>query len=80
MWNVCAALTARAMLAEARGALDEASGLFADAAGRWEAYGSVVEQAYALLGLGRCGDARALREGEAIFAHLGASPVLARAA
>ena len=79
-WNVCARLTARAMLAEARGDAGEASALFRDAAERWDEYGSVVEQAYALLGLGRCGDAKALREGESIFASFGASPVVAQAA
>jgi hypothetical protein len=68
------------MLAEARRERDEASILFRDAAERWDEYGSVVERAYALLGIGRCGDAKALREGEAIFASLGASPVVAQAA
>jgi class 3 adenylate cyclase len=29
---------------------------------------------------GRCGEAKALREGQAIFAKLGASPVVAQAA
>ena len=79
-WNTCARLTARAMLAEARGEQDDASSLFREAAEQWDEYGSIVEQAYALLGLGRCGDAKALREGEAIFASLGASPVVAQAA
>jgi len=79
-WNVCARLTARAMLAEARGKPDEAAGLYREAAERWDEYGSVVERAYALLGLGRCADAKALREGEAIFTSLGASPVVAQAA
>ena len=51
-----------------------------EAAERWDEYGSIVERAYALLGLGRCGDAKALREGEAIFERLGASPVVAQAA
>jgi class 3 adenylate cyclase/tetratricopeptide (TPR) repeat protein len=79
-WNVCAHLTARAMLAEARGETDETSVLYRQAVDEWDEYGSVVERAYALLGLGRCGDAGAMREGGAIFAGLGASPVLARAA
>jgi hypothetical protein len=60
--------------------LDEAAELYQEAAELWERYGSVVEQAYALLGLGRCGDAKALREGQAMFAGLGASPVVAQAA
>ena len=68
------------MLAEARGNAVEASALFRDAVEQWDEYGSVVERGYALLGLGRCGDAKASREGEAIFASLGASPVVARAA
>ncbi|MDH5281746.1 MAG: hypothetical protein OEW52_11455, partial [Thermoleophilia bacterium] len=79
-WSRCARLTARAMLAEARGERGEASALFREAAGRWDEYGSVVERGYALLGIGRCGDAKASREGEVIFANLGASPVVARAA
>jgi len=37
------------------------------AAERWAEHGSVVERGYSLLGLGRCGDAKALIEGEAIF-------------
>jgi class 3 adenylate cyclase/tetratricopeptide (TPR) repeat protein len=78
-WGACASLGARAMLAEARRERT-ATDLYREAAERWEAYGSVVEQAYSLLGLGRCGDARATVEGEAIFARLGASPVLAKAA
>jgi class 3 adenylate cyclase/tetratricopeptide (TPR) repeat protein len=79
-WNRCSHLAARALFAEAAGRTDEAAALYREAAERWEAYGSVVEQAYALLGLARCGDAKALRQAEAIFARLGAAPVLARAA
>jgi len=79
-WDAGARPTALANLAEARGRVDEAAALFAQAAERWDDYGSVVERAYALLGLGRCGDAKALREGQAIFSGLGASAVLARAA
>jgi hypothetical protein len=79
-WNTCARLTALAMLAEARGNAVEASVLFREAAERWDEYGSIVERGYALLGVGRCGDAKALREGEAIFSKLGASPVVAQAA
>jgi class 3 adenylate cyclase/tetratricopeptide (TPR) repeat protein len=79
-WNRASRVAARALLAEAAGRGDEAAGLYRDAAELWEAYGSVLEHAYALLGLGRCGDAKALRDGQAIFAELGASPVLAQAA
>ncbi len=46
-------LTARAILAEAQGALEEASSLHRKAAERWEKYGHVPERAQALLGLGR---------------------------
>jgi tetratricopeptide (TPR) repeat protein len=79
-WNACARLTGRAMVAEAKGRPDEAASLYRDAAERWDAYGSVVERGYALLGLGRCGDAAAMREARATFARLGASPVVALAA
>ena len=79
-WDRCARLAARAAVAEARGRADEAAGQYREAAALWEGYGSVVEQAYALLGLGRCGDADATRAAEAIFGGLGARPVLAEAA
>jgi tetratricopeptide (TPR) repeat protein len=79
-WDACAHATADAMLAEARGDLEAAAGPYRQAAASWDRYGSVVEQAYALLGLGRCGDAEAEREAEEIFTRLGARPVLARAA
>jgi hypothetical protein len=80
MWNIAARSGARASLAEARGEHGRASHLYREAADAWGELGSVVERAYALFGLGRCGDASAFREAEAIFADLGASPVLARAA
>ncbi len=79
-WDRSARPAARAALAETRGTLGAAADLYREAAERWEAYGSVVEQAYALLGLGRCGDAQALSDARAIFARLGASPVLEQAA
>jgi hypothetical protein len=79
-WAGCARIGACATLAEARGLVDEAVHLYAQAVTGWGSYGSVVEQAYALLGLGRLGDTAARREGEAVFVRLGASPVLARAA
>jgi class 3 adenylate cyclase/tetratricopeptide (TPR) repeat protein len=74
-WDRSARAAVRAALAEVRGSLAEAEELYREAAERWDAYGSVVEHAYALLGLGRCGDAKALRDGEAIFGWLGAQPV-----
>ncbi len=79
-WDTCAHATAAAMLAEARGDLEDAAGSYRQAAAAWHEYGSIVEQAYALLGLGRCGDPTATREADEIFARLGARPVLARAA
>jgi hypothetical protein len=79
-WNVCARLTAHAMLAEHAGQSDEAARLYREAAERWDVYGSVVERGYALLGLGRSGEVKAQIEGQAIFASLGASPVIASAA
>jgi class 3 adenylate cyclase/tetratricopeptide (TPR) repeat protein len=79
-WGAGARAAARAALAEAHGELEEAAARYREAAERWEAHGSVVERAYALLGLGRCGDASALVESDAIFARLGAAPVLAKAA
>jgi class 3 adenylate cyclase/tetratricopeptide (TPR) repeat protein len=79
-WNACARLTGRAMVAEAEGREAEAATLYRDVAERWDAYGSVVERGYALLGLGRCGDARALVEAQTVFSALGASPVVAQAA
>jgi len=80
MWNVCARPTAHAALAEARGAPDQAAALYREAADNWGVYGDVVERGYALLGLGRCGDAAAMRDGHGIFAALDASPVVAIAA
>jgi len=79
-WDDCAATTAAAILGEARGDLEEAARGYREAAERWGAYGSVLERAYALLGLGRCGDAGADGEAEEIFLGLGARPVLAQAA
>jgi tetratricopeptide (TPR) repeat protein len=79
-WSESARATALASLAAARGDTDEAVGLFREAAARWGEWGSVVERAYALLGMGRCGDAAARLEGEAVFERLGASPLVAEAA
>ena len=79
-WASCARPAALAGLAEAHGRLEEAAVLYRRAAEHWQEFGSIVEQAYALLGLGRCGDAKALQEGNAIFSRLGASPVVAQAA
>jgi hypothetical protein len=69
----------RALLCEARGDTDEAAKLYREAAAGWSEWGSVVEHAYALLGLGRCGDGTAAHEGAAVFARLGATPFPAAA-
>ncbi|HUG64555.1 MAG TPA: adenylate/guanylate cyclase domain-containing protein [Gaiellaceae bacterium] len=76
----CALRSATAALAETRGAREDAARLYREAAEVWGAHGSVVEQAYARLGLGRCGDVEAARAAEETFGRLGAQPVLARAA
>jgi hypothetical protein len=70
----------RAILAEASGRTKEAAVLYAEAAVAWDEWGSVPERAYALLGLGRCGDEDAAREAAAIFERLGAVPFKALAA
>jgi hypothetical protein len=79
-WDSCTRVSGMALFAEARGASDEGLALYREAAERWDSHGSLIEQAYALIGAGRCGDAQAAREGEAIFTRLGASPVVALAA
>ncbi len=79
-WDTCARITAQAMLSEERGETEAAAVSYRQAAGLWREYGSLLEQGYALLGLGRCGDDEAAREASGIFARLGARPVLARAA
>ena len=56
-----AVVSARAALAEAQGDVSVATGLYADAASRWRAFGHRVECAHALLGSGRC-LARSLRQ------------------
>jgi tetratricopeptide (TPR) repeat protein len=73
---------ARATLTEARGSLEEAEALYREAEAGWREWGSVIARAYALLALGRCGDAEAGREGQAIFERLRAAPLVpvARAA
>jgi len=77
---------ARAQLAEAGGEHARAATLYAEAAGRWQEFGEVPEQAYALLGEGRClaalGKPEAeepLREARELFASMGYKPALAEA-
>jgi class 3 adenylate cyclase/tetratricopeptide (TPR) repeat protein len=69
----------RAILAEARGEHLEAAELWRDAAERWLGYGSKLERAHSLFGLGRSllrvepGEALArLADARAVFAELGA--------
>jgi class 3 adenylate cyclase/tetratricopeptide (TPR) repeat protein len=79
-----ALVAANAALTEARGDLHAAADAYADAADRWERFGVVPEQAFALLGQGRClvglsrpTDAAAvLQHAREIFARLQAAPAL----
>jgi hypothetical protein len=76
-----ALLSSRALLAEAQGNFADAGALFGEAVTAWERVGAALEQAYALLGQGRClvavgddGADRPLREGRALFDGMGARP------
>ena len=76
-----ALLAARAQLAEVGGEYADAAEQFRQAAERWQRFGAVLEQAYALLGQGRClttlGDPVAdmpLRWARALFDEMGARP------
>ncbi len=69
----------RALLAEARGELGSAASFYREAVAGWGDWGSVIGCAYAQLGLGRCGDEGAAREGAAIFERLRAVPFTATA-
>ena len=80
------ASAARAVLAEAEGRLDAAAALYDQAAEQWTAYGHLPERGYALLAAGRCladlgrpGARERLAEARAVFADLGARPLLALA-
>jgi class 3 adenylate cyclase/tetratricopeptide (TPR) repeat protein len=84
--HVLGLLTAQATIAEARANMVEASGLFAEAARGWQAYGAAPERALALLGEGRCllraghGAASArLREAKEVLSTLDALPLVAEA-
>ncbi len=80
-----ALVTARAVLSEAHGDLEGAAAGYADAAERWQAFGVVAEQAFALLGQGRCLTHRGrtseaspvLHQAREIFQELQAAPALA---
>jgi hypothetical protein len=74
----------RAQLAEHAHDHAAAASLYAEAAGRWQSFGSVPERAHALLGQGRCllalGQTSAqepLREAGDLFAAMGYRPALA---
>ena len=80
-----ALITANAAVAEAVGDLDAAANGYADAAERWQSFGVVPEQAFALLGQGRCLVAigrtaeasPVLNQAREIFQALQAAPALA---
>ncbi len=80
-----AVVAAHAAISESRGYLEAAADAYLDAADRWERFGVVPEQAFALLGRGRClvGLGRraeaepVLRLAREIFERLGATPALA---
>jgi class 3 adenylate cyclase/tetratricopeptide (TPR) repeat protein len=80
-----ALIAARATLTEARGEVQVATDAYADAADRWERFGVVPEQAFALLGQGRClmglsrptEAAPVLQHAHEIFERLQAAPALA---
>ena len=80
-----ARVAAGAVLTEARGDLQDAADAYADAAARWERFGVVPEEAFALLGQGRCllgltrptEAAAVLQHAREIFERLQAAPALA---
>jgi tetratricopeptide (TPR) repeat protein len=80
-----ALVAANASLAEARGDIQPAVEAYADAADRWDPFGVVAEQAFALLGRGRCllglsrpsEAAQILQRAREIFQRLRATPSLA---
>jgi tetratricopeptide (TPR) repeat protein len=80
-------LTARATIAEADGALEEAARRYDEAATHWAAYGHQLEWARALLGAGRCLLAlgrpegrRQLEDAGTVLAALHAEPFLTEVA
>jgi class 3 adenylate cyclase/tetratricopeptide (TPR) repeat protein len=78
-------LASQAAIAESRGEREEATAAYSEAAIRWEAFGHVIEQAFALLGLGRCllglskpaQAVEALSQAERLFALMRLRPALA---
>jgi tetratricopeptide (TPR) repeat protein len=83
-----AAVASTAAILEARGDLEAAIAAYADAADRWATFGVVPEEAFALMGEGRClaATGRADEAGEplararTIFERLKAAPALAEIA
>lgn len=83
--HVHAVHSARAILAEADRKLNDALASHTETAARWRAFGNVVEEAYALLGRGRClvkldravEAEEPLAAARVIFASLDAHPLLA---
>ena len=79
-----ALVAANAALTEARGDLQAANDAYADAANRWERFGVVTEQGFALLGQGRCllgfapptDAAPVLQHAREMFERLRATPTL----
>lgn len=78
--------TCRAQVLEGRGDHERAAATYLDAASSWEHHGTVPEQAYALLGRGRCLAAIAdpaaeeqLRRAAELFSSIGYRPALAEA-
>jgi tetratricopeptide (TPR) repeat protein len=80
--------TARAVLAEMQGRVEEALGLYVEVAERWTEFEFVLEQGQALLGAGRCllalgrsaEAAPRLERARRLFGGLGAIPLAAEAA
>jgi class 3 adenylate cyclase/tetratricopeptide (TPR) repeat protein len=85
--QACVRMYGEALLAEARGAHEEAAAGFADAAARWREFGVPYEEAQALLGRGRClvalGTAQeaapVLEQAREIFERLKAKPAVEEA-
>jgi class 3 adenylate cyclase/tetratricopeptide (TPR) repeat protein len=79
-----ALMTASAAIVEQAGDSETAADRYAEAASRWATFGSVPEEAFALLGQGRCLAAlgkpeavKPLLEARRLFTALGAEPALA---
>lgn len=78
---------ARAVLAEARGNVEQSLDLYLEAAERWTGFGFILERGQALLGVGRCLVAlqdrerasKSLQKAREIFALLEARPLVAEA-